>query len=226
MKFTPVDALADMQTLRLSRNSGTAFGKSRTICLVSLLSGNAAPLTIGVAGIVVSVLCSWVFYWLGGRLMRRENGAFLKEINELRKLLADYVQSMSQRLDPTNLAQTGRAELLPTGAETGGAMKRSEPNAAVEELVRASLGALVNERGEVDMSRLMREVSLATGTQDPSAAFEVLRRLRSGGVVEWDASDEFLPHVRTLHVQPWRAEQAWPPANKPGGSGADKVSAP
>lgn len=108
-----------------------------------------------------------------------------------------------------------------------GAVERSEPNAAIEELVRASLGALVNERGEVDMSRLMQEVSLAAGSQGMSAAFEALRRLRSRGVVDWDGSDESLPQVGTLHVQPLRrARDSWRGGHQTGGLGIDRASRP
>lgn len=190
---------------------------------MGLLSGNAAPLTLGVAGIVVSIACSWIFYCLGGRIARRQNVTLLKEINDLRRLLADYVHSMSERLGPAD-GEPGEQEASSTGSAAD-AMSHAEPNAAVEELVRASLGALVNERGEVDMSRLMREVSLAIGPNGLSAAYDSLRLLRARGVVEWDASDESLSDVRTIHVQPLRtAQEAWSSTDQPGTLGSDWVS--
>jgi hypothetical protein len=175
--------------------------------IMGLFDAGAAPVTLGIAGIVVSVVCAWLFYWLGGRVGRRQNSALLKEISELRKLLAEYVQSMSERLDTTSLLYEGHIEPSSESLEPADTIGRSEPNVAIEELVRASLGALVNEKGEVEMSRLMREVSLAMGSQDPSVAFEVLRRLRPKGVVDWGTSDELLPQASTLYVQPLRPKR-------------------
>jgi hypothetical protein len=186
---------------------------------VGFLGSNAASIILGIAGIVASVVCAWLFYWLGGRIARRENGALLKEINELRKLLADYVQSMSERLGSMQ-REDGRVVASDEGSCATVAVARAEPNAAIEGLVRASLGALVNERGEVDMSRLVREVSLATGPTGLSAAFEVLRQLRSRGVVEWDGSDDVLPQVHSIRLQPLRsgrnARRSVSDAEKPG----------
>jgi hypothetical protein len=193
---------------------------------VAFLSGNDLPITIGVAGIVVSIVCSWVFYWLGGRITRRQNESLLKEINDVRKLLAGYVQSMSERLGLTSHVQEKAAERSSAGIQTADAPGDAEPNAAVDELVRASLGALVNARGEVDMSRLMRELSFAMGQQGLAAALRVLQRLRSGGVVEWDGSDESLPLVRTLHVQSPRAgQEMWPTISQAGSAGTEWVPA-
>lgn len=162
------------------------------------MSGNTATVVAGLAGILVSIICSYVFYWLGGRDSHRQNSELMQEVAELRTLLSSFVQGIADRLPAAHaLIKTagGDKGVDPSVAN----LPKEATDIAMEELIRASLGALLNERGEVDMTRLLREVGGAVGPRHMAEAVAVLRRLRDQGVVSWgDAED--LSQVRTVRV--------------------------
>jgi hypothetical protein len=168
------------------------------------LSSNTATVIAGIAGILGSVACSYIFYWLGGRSSRRQNADLVGQIEGLRRLLANFVQGISERPSKNDVRRI--AELTHGDATAAATITKSLDTltsaAAVEELVRASLGALVNEKGEVDMSRVLREASHAVGPRRMPEVVRVLSRLRAQGVVSWDGGEPDPSQEQVIRVRP------------------------
>jgi hypothetical protein len=149
------------------------------------MSANTLTVIVGIVGIVAS----YFLYLIGARKARAENGLLRQEMADTRSVLANYVHARSKEAEE-------KPETHPARSVTG-----ALSDAAIEELLRASLGALVNERGDVDVTRLMREVVGVVGPSHISDALATLRRLRDQGVVSWDGADDDPSAVRTLHVR-------------------------
>lgn len=81
-------------------------------------------------------------------------------------------------------------------------------SATLEVVTQAALGALVNERGEVPVGRLLRDVASATGAASTKSVEEMLLRMRKDGAVDWAGEAGSLAGVRVLRVLPRRAPKA------------------
>lgn len=149
------------------------------------MNANTLTVIVGVAGIVAS----YFLYMLGVRKAKVENDLLRQEIADTRSVLSEYVYARSKNSGKDAVTQAA------------GPATEVVSDIAIEELIRASLGALVNERGEVDVTRLMREVAAVVRPSDIRDAQATLRRLRDQGVVWWDGGDDDLSGVRTLHVR-------------------------
>jgi hypothetical protein len=158
------------------------------------MGANTLTVVVGGVGVLCSAIFPYYFYWLGGRKAKAQN-------SELRSLISLLVQ---QRISDRSPASSGAVQL---DAPRSGVAPPSDAladsvlsDAALEELVRASLGALLNERGEVEMTRLLGEVGAVLGPSHMSDALSALRRLRAKGVVSWDDGDDDMSRVRTVRV--------------------------
>lgn len=149
------------------------------------MSANILTLMVGIAGI----LAGYYFYFLGTRKAKAENARLHRDIAETNKVLSNLLRVRSE--------YSNGGVVTPSTASTNAPIS----DVAVEELLRAFLGALVNERGDVDKTRLMREVGAVLGPGRITGAVDVLRRLRDQGVVSWDENGDDLSRVRTLHVR-------------------------
>lgn len=159
------------------------------------MSANSLTVIVGVLGIAVSAVLSYVFFWLGGRKSSAQN-------SELRSLISILVErriadQSRPSLDHAQSETTDQSHQLVVSRGSSDALLS---DVALEELLRASLAALVDERGEVQMTRLLREVSAAVGSHHISDALNLLRRLRDQAVVSWEGSDDDLTKVSTVHV--------------------------
>lgn len=152
---------------------------------MSAINANLLTVMVGIAGI----LASYLLYLLGIRKAKAENDGLHSDIAAAREALQNLVRVRSK--------DSGRG-----GAATV-ASSATEPlsEAAAEELLRASLGALVNERGDVDMTRLRREIAAVVGPSHLTDVLSGLERLRAQGIIWWDGTDD-LTRVRLLHVRP------------------------
>ncbi len=157
------------------------------------MNENALTLTVGVAGILAAWWFPWWFYRSGLRKARAENASLHKEIAGAREVLQNFMQVRSRDAGRDVVESSASAASAPLS------------DAAVEELLRASLGALVNERGNVDMVRLKREVAAVVGASHLTDALAILRRLRDQGVVWWDNDADNLAQVPVLHVKVLRS---------------------
>ena len=172
------------------------------------MSANLLTLIVGIVG----VLASYFFFWLGGRTTKGQNSELHNEIADLKSAISKSeaetaeVRSVNrhilERIDDGSIVS--RNVVRPRRPDDNLELQTSSRNSllsdvAVEELIRASLGALINERGDVDVARLRREVAAAVGPSYIASAMDVLRRMRDQGVVSWDGDDD-LSQVRTLHL--------------------------
>jgi len=67
-------------------------------------------------------------------------------------------------------------------------LRSAEQTAATDMLVRASLGALLNEHGEVSVPRLLQELARDLPDAEPSV-LSSLEELKKSGRVSWDGDD-------------------------------------
>jgi hypothetical protein len=158
-----------------------------------------------VIGIVASVVIAFLTYLFGGRAAARqhreslrashaENETLVGELRDLRNTFSSFVERTQGRLR-ANAAPVGRPSQI-----TGDSDRSVANDPAIAELVIAWLGALVNERGEVDMTRLLAEVSRALGSAHLKDVIDELRRLHSTGALEWDGPDD-VATVQTVRVK-------------------------
>jgi hypothetical protein len=166
------------------------------------VSGDALNLLLAAAGIISSAVLSVVFYRLGTRAADAQKAELLEELDGLRKMLANVVQRVAGR-DAAPVRAPGATGPPTTGG--GVALEGKDPDSAVELLVLASLGALLNERGEVSLPRLLREVGEALRRPSYQQVVAVLRRLRDEGSVDWDGATD-LAGVEVVRVRPPRRE--------------------
>lgn len=162
-----------------------------------------------IIGIVASAIAAAFFYWLGAREARRQNAALRLQLadlseqgNVLKGMLAGTVQSFVQSATSANSSIDAPS--------VGAHPRRNQPatpqsatpdgeTAAVDELVRGWLGALVNERGDVEVGRLLREVSRSLGAEHLTEVIDALGRLDRRGVIGWDG-DADVTRVQTVRL--------------------------
>jgi hypothetical protein len=71
----------------------------------------------------------------------------------------------------------------------------------LELLVRASLGMLLNERGEVSVERVLSEVGMSLRRPSRDAIVATLQSLRARCLVDWSGPDD-LTGVEVVRVAP------------------------
>ena len=72
---------------------------------------------------------------------------------------------------------------------------------ALDVIVRASLGALLDEHGEVNVPRLLREVTQRLPDASPSMISSSLEELRKAGRLSWPGDDVMKAGVVRLQTQ-------------------------
>jgi len=173
---------------------------------VSNVSGDALTIMVGAAGIVASALGSWASFRRGERSAREQKKAF-KELSETFK---EYVAADIERarVAPVRSGSRSRSQ---TSAPPDQASSPSAPS-PVERLVRASLGALVDERGDVQLPRLFGQVGSAMRSPHVSEICQTLQHLREAGSIDWEGPDDLngvsIVRVLTPHRDSTRATNA------------------
>lgn len=162
------------------------------------MDGGTLTVVVGVAGILFSLLFSVLFYRRGVRVSREEKADLRRWISNMYHESAERFQA-KREVRPI-LVQAG--EDHSTIADHLGV---DVSNSAAEALVRASLGALVNARGEVSLPRLIREVSQVSGAPKLPEVVEILGGLRAEGVIDWDGDLTDPSGPRTLRARAGRS---------------------
>jgi hypothetical protein len=157
------------------------------------MSGDVLTVLVGLVGVLVSVGASAGTYRLGKRTSLVENAELLAEISALRGILSSVVQRISSPDSDTGI----QGHLRP---ESWLATEPPSADNTANVVVRAVLGSLVNEKGEVAFHRLLREVSLAMGHPSFAEVAEVLTQLRGEGFADWYPDEPDLAGVETIHV--------------------------
>lgn len=149
------------------------------------MNGDVLTVTVGAAGVVASIICSSLAFRRGAQQADSQKAELLLEIQEVRGVLSSFARGVARLRTP--LPIPGRAvgdRHIPQVADPD--------DDAVDLLVRASLGALLDERGEVRVQRLLDEVSSALGTPDHEVTVAALGRLRDVGSIDWDGDDDLM----------------------------------
>lgn len=154
-----------------------------------LSGGNALTLVVGLIGILAGVIA----YRKGARASHRQNAELRLQLDKM-GAQSDQMYQMVK-----GFVSTGGSELRHAILH-----ESRPPQSPVELLVLSSLGALLNERGDVSLSRLYTEVGKALGASKSDEITEVLQRLRKEGAIEWEGPDD-LNHVQTVRVLPRRS---------------------
>jgi hypothetical protein len=153
------------------------------------VGGDVLTIVVGLAGILVSVVASADAYRRGKRAAKAEKEELLGEITAQREMLSAVVQQFSA------VASGAAAEASSAGASAAGA------ETAANVVVRAALGTLLNESGEVAFHRLLQEVSHALGHPSFSEVAEVLQGMRDDGLVEWTPPGAVHARPRQVKVE-------------------------
>jgi hypothetical protein len=119
-----------------------------------------------------------------------EQARLLQEISTLRSLLASVAESAAKSVIP-DIEQTLQSAELPdkVADEVTISLKSATSASALDVLVRASIGTLLNEHGEVSVPRLLREIAHAVPDASPSAISVSLEELGHAGKVSWLGDD-------------------------------------
>jgi hypothetical protein len=73
------------------------------------------------------------------------------------------------------------------------------PGSSLDVLIRASIGTLLNEHGEVSITRLLREIAHRLPDASPAAISSSLEELRRAGKVSWLGDDVMKAGVIRVH---------------------------
>lgn len=158
------------------------------------MSSDALTIIIGVVGVLASVLCAIVAFRRGAKKADRQNAELILKIKEVRSIFSAFARSVADR---PALAGVESTSVKPEHTEPG---MTSATKTTIELLVRASLGTLVNERGQVQLSRLFQEVAVSLGAPHYSDTSAILLRLREDGIIDWDGPPD-LESVSTIHLR-------------------------
>jgi hypothetical protein len=153
-------------------------------------SANAITIISTVAGIAIGFLTAWWFARSSKRASDAEQARLLKEISTLRSLLASIAESVPNSVIP-DVERTLESIRLPDRVAEAvlTSLKSNGSTSALDLLVRASIGALLNERGEVSIPRLFQAVAHRFPDAGPSAISSSLDDLRKAGKVSWLGDD-------------------------------------
>lgn len=161
------------------------------------MSGNMLTITSTVAGIVVGFVTSWWFTRSAKRASQEERASLHEEISILRGLLSSVAESVTA----PGIPNAERLSAQPGQAPAPVVALSPAPTSTVDVLVRASLGTLLNEHGEVSVPRLFRTVSHALPEESTSSIASSLEALRKAGKVSWQGDDVRKASIIRVHVK-------------------------
>lgn len=155
------------------------------------MNSDQLTILVGVAGFVASIPVSIVFYAKGKSSASAEKQDLLKEIHELEDLLTNAFNDMTQHLPSKHDLRRMLDEPPTPKGDSVEHHKAAPDDPALKQLVRASLGSLVDARGEVSLPRLLRDVGHKVGPARLPEVATTLVALRDAGEITWegDAAD-------------------------------------
>ena len=135
------------------------------------MSGNTLTVVSTLAGIAVGYMISLWFARAGRRDLQRSFAA--QQV---------ILVGLKQTLQSSQLPDTAAGDVVTP-------LRSAEPTVATDVLVRASLGALLNEHGEVSVPRLLQELDRDLPDAAQSSVLSSLEQLRKSGRVSWQGDD-------------------------------------
>lgn len=140
------------------------------------VSGNTLTVVLTLAGIAAGAVVSWWFARRSSRELQRSNRDLQRSFDAQQSILAEIKQMQSSQLPDT------------AAGDVVTPLRSAEQTAATDMLVRASLGALLDEHGEVSVPRLLQELARDLPDAEPSV-LSSLEELKKSGRVSWDGDD-------------------------------------
>ena len=141
------------------------------------MSGNTLTVVLTLAGIAAGAVVSWWFARRSSRELQRSNRDLQRSFDAQQSILAEIKQMQSSQLPDT------------AAGDVVTPLRSAEQTAATDMLVRASLGALLNEHGEVSVPRLLQELARDLPAAAQPSVLSSLEELKKSGRVSWDGDD-------------------------------------
>jgi hypothetical protein len=160
-------------------------------------------------GIAVGFLTSWWFTQSSKRAaqednvrLHNDNVIFRKEVSAMRNLLSGLAESaanptipsVEQTLQSAGLADKEIAAVAPS-------LSPAASTSALDVFIRASLGILLDEHGEVSVPRLFRAVAHSLPDASLPSVVLSLEELRNAGKIAWSGDDVRKAGVIRVHPQ-------------------------
>jgi hypothetical protein len=133
------------------------------------------------AGIAAGAVVSWWFARRSSRELQRSFAAQQRLLVELKTLQS------------SQLPDTAAGDVVTP-------LRSAEQTAATDMLVRASLGALLDEHGEVSVPRLLQELARDLPDAAQPSVLSSLEELRKSGRVSWEGDD--VRKAKIIKVRP------------------------
>lgn len=169
------------------------------------MSGDTLTVVSAVAGIIVGFLTSWWFSRSSMRHAEAERVILVERISALQSLLSGVAESIMTRpiITDADVDQALQSARLPgmVAGDVATSIRSAASASTIDVLVRASLGALLNERGEVSVPRLLQEVARALPDASLSSVQSSLEELRRTGRVSWSGDNLSKAGVIRVHAQ-------------------------
>ena len=167
------------------------------------VSGNTLTIVSTVAGIAFGVVTSWWFTRSSKRDSDAKQESLASRISTLQGVLSEVADSVAKKpITPRNGSEL--QPVLVAGHDANVVKASPQPAtsaSALDVVVRASLGALLDEHGDVSVPRLLRAVTQRLPDVSPSLISSSLERLRSAGKLSWPGDDVMKAGVITIHPQ-------------------------
>ena len=141
------------------------------------MSGNTLTVVLTLAGIAAGAVVSWWFARRSSRELQRSNRDLQRSFDAQQSILAEIKQMQSSQLPDT------------AAGDVVTPLRSAEQTAATDMLVRASLGALLDEHGEVSVPRLLQELARDLPAAAQPSVLSSLEELKKSGRVSWDGDD-------------------------------------
>lgn len=173
------------------------------------MSGNTLAIVSTVVGIVVGFMTSWWFTRSSKRAsqednirLHNDNVSLRNEVSAMKNLLSGLSESAVNPII-SNVERALQSAVLPNEAIATVAtpLGPAASTPALDVLVRASLGTLLNEHGEVSVPQLFRAVAHSRPDARHSSVLSSLEELRKAGKISWSGEDVRKAGVIRVHPQ-------------------------
>jgi hypothetical protein len=175
--------------------------KQRSTRFFGQMNGNLVTILCTLGGVLVGFFSSLWLAHSGKRSAKEDADRLREKLAGLQELFAgvkkDLETQFKNRPLPNTVAEPGmEAKASITAPKTGAS------SSTIDNLVRVSLASLLDAKGDVELSRLVAEVTRTVGAQNYPAVLDSIKRLKAEGAVDWEGDD--LASGALIHVLPHR----------------------
>jgi hypothetical protein len=172
--------------------------------MFSNFNANDLTIVVGLIGVLASAALSYLFYALG---RRSEQAELSNQISTLQSALLASLGEASAKYRSESAGRQPAADVIAADHPGQAKVLKRAPQAEdlradseVTELVRGYLALLVNHKGEVEMSALLRQVSEALGARRGLIG-SALSQLAAQNVISADPGQDIV-NARIIYLRP------------------------